>query len=80
MEITAAYLADSELDKRVILTGAMVPYKIDPVEATANFSAAYGYLQALEKTGVYISMNGIVVLYQNITKDQAAGKFITVQN
>ncbi len=76
MDMTASYLADSQLDKQIILTGSMVPYSIDSIEATANFSAAYGYLQALEKNGIYISMNGIVVSYQNITKDRVAGKFI----
>ena len=76
MEITAAYLADSELDKRVILTGAMIPYAIDTVDATANFASAFGYLQLLEKNGVYIAMNGIVAPYEQITKERVAGRFV----
>ena len=76
MDLSAAYLADAELNKRIIFTGAMVPYSIDPVEATANLSAAFGYLQALEKEGVYIAMNGIVAPCQYIKKDKAAGKFV----
>ncbi len=76
MDITAAYLANSQLERQIILTGAMVPYSIDPVEATANFSAACGYLQALEKDGIYISMNGIVMPCEDITKDRETGKFI----
>ncbi len=79
MELTATYLADSELEKRVVLTGAIVPYAVDPTEATANFSAAYGYLLALEKDGVYISMNGIVAPYHEITKDTLAGTFVKIQ-
>jgi len=80
MDLSAEYVADAELDKRIIFTGAMVPYSIDPVEATANLSAAFGYLQALEKEGVYISMNGIVASYQEIKKDRAAGKFVLCES
>ena len=76
MELTATYLADSEPDKRIILTGAMVPYSIDPVDAACNFSAAYTYLQTLEKAGVYIAMNGIIAPYDQVSKDRSLGKFI----
>jgi len=77
MHITAEYLADSELEnKQVILTGAMVPYSIDPVEATANFAAAMGYLANLDQSGVYISMNGFVGHYRSLRKDPKAGRFV----
>jgi len=76
MHITAEYLAESELEnKQVILTGAMVPYSIDPVEATANVASAIGFLYANRECGVYMSMNGLVELYQNIRKDRKAGRF-----
>ena len=80
MDLCAEYVADAELEKRIIFTGAMVPYSIDPVEATANLSAAFGYLQALEKEGVYIAMNGIVAPCQCIRKDKVAGKFVLNRN
>ena len=76
MDLSAEYVADAELEKRIIFTGAMIPYSIDPVEATANLSAAFGYLQALEKEGVYIAMNGIVAPCDTLTKDRVAGKFV----
>lgn len=75
MEESAAYLADSGLAKRVILTGAMVPYFIDPVEATANLASAFGYLQSCEKNGIYIAMNGIIDECHSVVKDREAGKF-----
>jgi L-asparaginase len=78
MDLTAEYLADADMGKRIILTGAMVPYSIDPVEATANFSSAYGTMQVLEKDGVFISMNGIFGEYDKIKKDRAKGCFIYV--
>ena len=78
MALTAEYLADADLEKRIILTGAMVPYAVDPVEATANFSSAYGSIQVLEKDGVFISMNGIFSEYDKIKKEKSKGCFILV--
>jgi L-asparaginase len=77
MNTTAEYLADGgDLGKRIVLTGAMVPYSIDPVEATANLASAFGYLQTLNKAGIYIIMNGIFGPYNKIQKDKKNGKFI----
>ena len=76
MTLTAEYLADAELDKQLILTGAMVPYSINPVEATANLSSSFGYLQTLDQSGVYIVMNGLFGSYEKIKKDRKKGKFI----
>ena len=75
MDITAEYLADAELEKRIVLTGAMVPYSIDPVEATANLASAYGYLNTLEKEGVFIAMNGVIGLYDKVKKNRKEGRF-----
>lgn len=51
MDVTAEYLADAELEKTIVLTGAMVPYSIDATEATTNLVSAYVYLNTLEKKG-----------------------------
>lgn len=75
MSLTAEYLADAELEKSIVLTGAMVPYSIDPVEATANLCSAYGYLNALKQEGVYIAMNGAIGEHTQIKKDRSKGKF-----
>lgn len=76
MELTAEYIADAEVEKRIVLTGAMVPYSIDPTEATANLASAIGYLQRLDNDGVYIAMNGVFGSYAKVTKDREKGKFI----
>ncbi len=73
---TSEYLADADIDKRIILTGAMVPYAIDPVEATANLASAFGYIQTLTDDGVYIAIHGLFGLYNKIIKDKINGKFI----
>ncbi len=76
MDITAEYLADGDLDKRIVLTGSMVPYSIDPVESTANLASAFGYLQTLTDDNIYIAMNGVFGSYNKIIKDKKNGKFI----
>lgn len=76
MDITAEYLADAELEKTIILTGAMVPYSLDSVEATANLSSAYGYLRVLGKRGIFIAMNGVFGSYGKVKKNRKEGRFI----
>lgn len=75
MDITAKAIDDEGLNKCVVLTGAMVPYSIDPIEATANISSAFGYIQTLNETGVYIAMNGVIGRYENVIKDRIKGRF-----
>jgi len=75
MDVTAEYLADAELEKSIVLTGAMIPYSIDATEATANLASAYGYLSALEKRGVFIVMNGVFGSYENVKKNRKEGRF-----
>ena len=75
MDVTADYLHRADLNKEIILTGAMVPYSIDPIEATANFCSAYGYINATDKRGVYISMNGVIKDYTSVIKNKEKGYF-----
>ncbi len=75
MNTTAEYLYDADVDKRIVLTGAMVPYFIDPVEATANLASAFGYLQTLTDNGVYIAMNGFFDHHHKVIKDKKNGIF-----
>ncbi|WP_457593886.1 asparaginase domain-containing protein [Hydrogenimonas sp.] len=61
-------------EKRVVLTGAMIPFSIDPVEATANLASAVTAVRYL-KPGVYIAMHGFVLPYQQIEKNRERGVF-----
>jgi len=61
-------------DKVVVFTGAMKPYEIEKVEATANFMMAYGFIQNA-KNGIYIAMHGLVDNYKKIQKDYKRGVF-----
>lgn len=76
MDVTAAYLADAELEKQIVLTGSMVPFSIDPIEATANFASAYTALQVMHENGVFIAMHGHIAPYQNLQKNRTKGRFI----
>nr|WP_223157459.1 asparaginase domain-containing protein [Sulfurovum sp. bin170] len=72
---TAQYLLNVKMDREIILTGAMVPFSINPIEATANLTSAYGYLQKLEQNGLYIALNGIINFYNRVKKNREKGKF-----
>jgi len=78
MDVTAAYLAEAEIEKKIVLTGAMVPYSIDPAEAAANFASAWTALQFLESEGIYIAMHGHIASYINLKKDRKAGRFVLI--
>jgi len=75
MDLSAQVIALAKLPKRIILTGAMIPYRVDKVEATANVAMAVGYLQADIAYGVYISMNGVIGDYKSIIKNRETQRF-----
>jgi len=75
MDRTAEYLDYKRLDKKIILTGAMKPFSINPIEATANLSSAYGYLLRLKENGVFIAMNGKIDLHKRVIKNRGKGYF-----
>jgi len=75
MDLSAEHIAKAALPKRIILTGAMLPYRVDKVEATANVAMAVGYLSAEIPHGVYISMNGIIGPYRQVVKNRASKRF-----
>ena len=74
MDISAKYIAQRVNKKKVVFTGAMVPFSISPIEATANLSMAISSLRYLDY-GVYISMQGLVLPFDKIIKDRRVGIF-----
>lgn len=75
MDKTASYLFKNIKNKQILLTGAMEPYSIDPVEAVSNMMSGYGFLKNCKKEGIYISMHGFVKKYNKITKNRKLGVF-----
>lgn len=74
LDQSAQAVASLQLEKVIVFTGAMVPFSIDPVEATANLALAAGYARCADN-GVYIAMQGIVGLHTQVIKNRSAGKF-----
>lgn len=74
MSETAKLLGPSGLDKTIVLTGAMIPYKIQGSDALFNFGTAFMAAQLLPP-GVYIVMNGQVFSWDHVRKDRAKGLF-----
>ncbi len=79
MEMSAAFLDEVLDDKVIIFTGAMVPFEIDPVEATANLSMALGFAKCMTEPGVYICMQGSIARHDRLLKNKRLGKFEIVE-
>ena len=75
MDKSADTLFKALKEKTVVLTGAMIPYSIDPVEAASNLMLCYGFLQNSEKKGVFIGMHGFVKEHDKIKKNKQKGVF-----
>ncbi|MGD9655564.1 MAG: asparaginase domain-containing protein [Sulfuricurvum sp.] len=74
MDLSAEYVAGLGLDKTVVFTGAMVPFHIDPIEATANLAMAIGYARNVS-AGVYIVIQGVMGSFKQVKKNKSIGKF-----
>ncbi len=77
MQQTAEVLGQAQMDKTVVLTGAMVPYEFDGSDAFFNLGAAVSAVQLLPK-GVYVVMNGRVFAWNHVKKNRQVGKFEAV--
>lgn len=75
MDLSAAFIAETVPDKAVIFTGAMIPFSIDPVDATANLCMALGYAASRPAPGAYIVMQGLIAPHDRIEKNREMGRF-----
>ncbi|MEA1916377.1 MAG: asparaginase domain-containing protein [Campylobacterota bacterium] len=80
MDLTAMLLDGVNDDRVIVITGSMIPFSIDTLEATTNLSLAIGYARACEKKGVYICMNGLILPFNEIVKNKQLGVFERVQS
>ncbi|MDE1192911.1 MAG: asparaginase domain-containing protein [Arachidicoccus sp.] len=74
MPVTAAYLAAAKLEKTIVLTGAMIPYKFGSSDGFFNLGSALAFLQTLPH-GVYVVMNGRYFKWDNVYKNKKTGFF-----
>tara|TARA_A100001011_G_C14111029_1_gene757013 strand:- start:376 stop:861 length:486 start_codon:yes stop_codon:yes gene_type:complete len=74
MTDTAMDLGRRKLNKTIVLTGAMIPYKFGTSDGLFNIASALAYVQTLTK-GVYVAMNGRVFTYDRVLKNRDTGIF-----
>ena len=74
---TATSIANAKLNKTIVLTGAMIPYKFGSSDGLFNLGAAIGFVQSLPN-GVYIAMNGKYFPYDKVKKNKEIGEFVPI--
>lgn len=74
MTQTAEYIASQKINKTIILTGAMIPYKFGSSDGLFNLGGALAFAQTLP-AGVYIAMNGRYFDWNNCRKNKESGIF-----
>ena len=78
MVATAKLLAEKNINKTIVLTGAMIPYKFGSSDGLFNLGAALAYVQTLP-IGIYISMNGMYFHWNKKKKNKELGLFETLK-
>lgn len=74
MELTARALGIAALQKTVILTGAMIPYKFGSSDGLFNLGSALAFVETLPPD-VFIAMNGRFFHWNNVHKNKKSGEF-----
>ena len=78
MTITGKMLAEKKMDKTIVLTGAMIPYKFGSSDGLFNLGGAIAYAQSLSN-GVYIAMNGQFFEWDKVEKNREKGVFESIK-
>ena len=76
---TAAAIAEAQLRKTIVLTGAMVPYTFGSSDGLFNLGSAIAFVQTLP-AGVYLAMNGRYFTWDNVRKDRERGMFESLRS
>ena len=72
---TGEFLAKANIDKTIVMTGAMIPSAFGTSsDGFFNLGSALAFVQTLPK-GVYIVMNGRYFLWNNVRKNKKTGFF-----
>ena len=74
MRKTANIVSKRSLNKTIVLTGAMIPYKFGSSDGLFNLGCALAFVQALPH-GVYIAMNGKYFKWDEVKKNKKLGEF-----
>jgi L-asparaginase len=71
---TAQVLGQAGLQKTIVLTGAMVPYRVASSDALFNLGFAVAVAQ-LNAPGVFVAMNGRVFSWDMVRNNKTDGIF-----
>lgn len=74
MRETAQVIGQAGLQKTIVLTGAMLPYRVANSDALFNLGFAIAAAQ-LSAAGVYVAMNAQVFAWDSVRKNKDAGVF-----
>jgi L-asparaginase len=74
MADTARVLAAKKINKTIVITGAMIPYKFGSSDGLFNLGSALAFVQTLPQ-GVYVAMNGRYFNWDNVRKNKKTGEF-----
>lgn len=74
MTKTASIIAKEKLNKTIVITGAMIPYKFGSSDGLFNIGGSLAYVQTLPHN-VYIVMNGQCFKHGEVFKNKKTGFF-----
>jgi L-asparaginase len=74
MAITAEQLQAAGIEKTIVITGALIPYKFGSSDGFFNLGSALSFVQTLPH-GVYVVMNGRYFKAGNVQKNKKTGYF-----
>ena len=79
INISARYLKENNIQKKIVFTGSMCPISICAYEGIANIALSVGFLNINKTNDVYIAMHGLVKKYNSIVKDKSLGIFRNIK-
>ena len=79
MKETAGLVAGEGLEKTIVFTGAMIPYKFGSSDGLFNLGGALSFAQTLPN-GVYVAMNGRCFKWHDVQKNKKTGVFEYIQD
>ena len=79
MKETAGLVAGEGLEKTIVFTGAMIPYKFGSSDGLFNLGGALSFVQTLP-SGVYVAMNGRCFKWHDVQKNKKTGVFEYIQD
>lgn len=71
---TARLLAGMNMNRTIVLTGAMIPYTFWSSDGFFNLGSALAFVQTLPH-GVYVAMNGRYFTWDRVRKNREIGEF-----